>query len=123
MLQIKTALHELVEAILQTTGKKSLDADLTKKVYALTEVIGAQLQAMEPLHQVEVLRLQAGDVLVLKMGDPAMGWIPTEADSVRIAQAYREALDNAGHTDDKVQLVWSHYGCQPVIVRSAKDVP
>ena len=121
MLQLKAALHDLVEAILQATDPNTLDADAAERVHAAAEQLGAQLQTLDVVHQLEVLQLQAGDVLVLKMGDPSIGWIPAPDDCTKIAGYYREALDGLGLTDDKVKLVWSHYGCKPVVIRTAKQ--
>ena len=115
MSNIKPLLHTLVESLLI-----GFDGDIGERdtVFRNAEALGAALDEFAPVDQIDLIRPIPGDVIHLRMGDPKLGWIPDPETSEALAQAFRQALDDAGH--DKVSLVWSHYGCRATVVRSEK---
>lgn len=64
----------------------------------------------------EKLELKPGDVVVLKLGDSALGWIPGPESEARILELFSEAFKIAG-IDDKVSAVIWNYALQTEVLR------
>lgn len=113
---VRPLLHDLVEKLL--IGFDG-DADERDGVYCATEALADVIDEYLSVNGIDVLRLQPGDVVHLRMGDPHVGWIPAPEVSEKLALAFRDALDQVGHDD--VPVIYSHYGCRPEIIRREKE--
>jgi small ligand-binding sensory domain FIST len=91
---------------------------------AIKEVVAAieQSQSADGLfrlvHQVEKLRLEPGDLLLVKMGDPQTGWIPAPENVERLQDLLTEAFDRAG-VDAKVSAVLWNYAIETKVIHAA----
>jgi len=118
-MQIKEAFDNFVKALIDHTeiGPRGMN-----EIFEHADALSQQLGALDFVHQISKLELKDGDLLALKMGDPAAGWIPAPEDSAKVAKLYRDALDVIEEqTGTRVRLIWHHYGVDPHIARKAED--
>lgn len=83
------------------------DADLRQAIAALAGSVEVLAQEQDKLSaardvvakaavEIAKIKLEPGDVLVLKLGDAACGWIPEVAAGERVAELFRTALKDVG---------------------------
>ena len=70
------------------------------------------------IHAIQKLELKPGDVLFVKLGDPATGWIPSQEHADRFGELLRQAFEEAG-VPNKVCVVLWDYAADAAVVRAA----
>ena len=67
------------------------------------------------VHALQKVELKEGDILVVKLGDPSSGWIPSPQDEKRILELMGQVLTERG-LENKVSCLVYHYGIDFVVV-------
>lgn len=91
----------------QVADREATHAALTLLLSAVEKI--AETQLLFTTLEVQKLKLEPGEVLVLKLGDRKMGWIPAPDQEVHIGKIFNQALDSIG-ADNPVVVY--HYGLE-----------
>jgi len=69
------------------------------------------------VHDIQSLRVEAGDIVVVKLGDPAVGWIPGPDAFQATTEAFADALSKVGAEGD-IDLIVCDYGHNIEVVKA-----
>lgn len=117
------SLHALTQSrpLRDTELPRELELQVAlQRVYDVVAQL-AQNQLVLATAVTQKLELREGDVLLVKLGDPAMGWIPAPEASTEVAELFRKAFEQAG-VSNRVSVVLYNYALSAEVV-SASDAP
>ena len=94
----------------------------TPAIKALIDAVQAVDTTALVADSIQKLELKPGDVVFVKLGDPATGWIPGQESVDRLKSLFELALDQAGVNNKVSVVLWNYAANVEVVHETPKEV-